>query len=320
MKRFIYILSLILATTSCQEEISTLAETSGDTINFVADIFEIEDVIATRGELITTQTIESFGVFAYGSYDSESADEASFMVNQSVTRNDDTWSYSPTKRWGSTVLFYAYSPYSPDSDTAITPSTSGGELVIDYKVPTDVLTQYDLMLSTPIVQSAGDVKLTFTHQLSAVSFAITGDGTRKVTAMSVKGLNNYGCLTQSSDGAVAWSGVGCDQTQIYSVEVVADITPSTTPKTLTADGYTLLMIPQVIPTVAAVEVTTVSLTNASDVQVLSLSFDSTQGEWEANNQYLYTMNITTSTDVTDVDLELAVEIVEWVETPEITLW
>ena len=135
---------------------------------------------ATRAEA-TTANLTEIGVFAYNTGSSDfdpSASSANLMNNQSVKKENGTWTYSPVKFWPANpndkVSFFAYAPHTanvPAGDQIRidrpTPRKSGSP-IIRYNTG---LGELDLLLSTGVMNCTnnhGPVQFTMKHALTKV--------------------------------------------------------------------------------------------------------------------------------------------------------
>lgn len=108
-----------------------------------------------RGEILTTNNLADFGVFAAytGQTDWASSDDIDFMFNQEVSKPDNAtaetkWTYSPLKYWpttqGDKISFFAYAPYEGKVNGAIkvkTEKNGTGIPEIAYTINPDYLTE-----------------------------------------------------------------------------------------------------------------------------------------------------------------------------------
>ena len=142
--------------------------------------FDVETLPGTRGSVIggnTLPTTESFRVYAWETVGSETTAmmtrDAGNAESNVVSNASGYW--APQKRYywptdeGATVSFYAVYP----KDHAVT--RTADDLTIDFTVPADVSSQYDMMAAkTEGIALAGTqdgaVPLAFSHLTSQVSF------------------------------------------------------------------------------------------------------------------------------------------------------
>jgi len=117
-----YIMGVIacvaLTMTSCSnDEIGGNNTKQGDPIEF--GVYLGRDAQGSRGTSITTEYLTKFGVTAYYM----NSDTPDIMYNQAVIKNGNSWTYSPVKYWptteGDVISFYAYAPYTEDSNGLI---------------------------------------------------------------------------------------------------------------------------------------------------------------------------------------------------------
>lgn len=117
-----YIMGVIACTaltmTSCSnDEIGGNNTKQGDPIEF--GVYLGRDAQGSRGTIITTENLTKFGVSAYYM----NSDTPDIMYNQAVIKNGNSWTYSPVKYWptaeGHNISFYAYAPYTENSNGLI---------------------------------------------------------------------------------------------------------------------------------------------------------------------------------------------------------
>lgn len=125
-----YIMGIIacaaLTMTSCSnDEIGGNNTKQGDPIEF--GVYLGRDAQGSRGTIITNDNLNKFGVTAYYM----NSDTPDIMYNQAVIKNGNSWTYSPVKYWptteGDVISFYAYAPYTEDSNGLIVLSDNTDE-------------------------------------------------------------------------------------------------------------------------------------------------------------------------------------------------
>lgn len=153
----------------------------------------------TRSQEVDSSNIESFGVFAgYASEAGLSSYKADYMNNVKVTRSSD-WTPTEEYLWpGQDALhFNAYSPYlEKTSSEGITGcDVSLGEPILNFKVPTKVSDQLDLLYASPINASSSPCTLSFLHALTCIRF-VTGAELAPciIKEISITGSSSSGSL------------------------------------------------------------------------------------------------------------------------------
>lgn len=137
----------------------------------------------TKGAI--TKDITKFGVHAYytnGKDFNATNSTPNFMYNQVVEGSEGgSWTYSPVKYWptavGDKISFFAYAPYSTESNGSFTLSenTVAGTPTITVAYPTDLTTMVDLVAGVAMNKTKangndpeGKVSFTLKHEMSRV--------------------------------------------------------------------------------------------------------------------------------------------------------
>lgn len=137
----------------------------------------------TKG--VVTKNIAKFGVHAYytnGTAFNAASSTPNFMYNQEVNGAEGgNWTYSPVKYWptavGDKISFFAYAPYSTESNGSFTLSTNtaAGTPTISVKYPEDLTKMVDLVAGVAMnkTKAKGNetedvVKFTLKHEMSRV--------------------------------------------------------------------------------------------------------------------------------------------------------
>lgn len=231
----------------------------------------------------------SFGVFAYvykGSWnEAKSSLQSPYMDNAEVKESGGYWCPIAEYRWPlaeKNIRFFAYAPYNalginlPEKDVTETP-------VIKYNVPSDVAKQKDILASCSEELTGGSnhepASLTFKHVLTAIKF-VSGDEMLpgKITRISLNGIYSTGNYTFETD---KWD-VGEEKGDFnYTFTKIMDGAPDVE---ITPEAATFMMIPQVLPEGAEIEVEFADrLSNVK--QTLSVSI--TGSEWPAGKTIEY---------------------------------
>ena len=199
MKKSLFFVALgALALTSCnQDEVKQ--------VNQDAVTFSVVAENASRGTVITTESIDAFNVTAYlqekytGPEGEYTANGTVFMDDMTVSKAEDgTWTPAVTKFWptSGTVNFYSYAPLSIQSGVKFDKTSQ----TIDYAVPTACEEQVDVLyaLNTGLSKANKNVGVNFRHALSQVLFrakCTKEDLKVYIQGVRVANVKNAGTLT-----------------------------------------------------------------------------------------------------------------------------
>ena len=161
------------------------------------------------------------------------------------------------------TTFFAYYPYSSSysssaSNSNPNPSFTPPSLLLTYSVPTDISKQVDLLSakSIPYLSSAQSiVSLLFNHALTAIQFKTGANLPSGITIKSISFKNIYfkGKHSLGTRGENAWT---VDQTQKRDFSLNLNYSSDgTAGKDITTPDNTFFLLPQVLPSDAALEVT-----------------------------------------------------------------
>lgn len=213
----------------------------------------------TRSAPVETSTFyDSFGVFTYvypGSW-SETL-KPDYMYNVEVTK-DSAWTTSYL--WpgnGSKIKFFAYAPYNGAGIT-LSALTTAGTPSIGYTVPNDVADQKDLLIAASGElpgNASGTAPLQFGHALTAVKF-VTGDNMMAGTVSKITISGVYSKATQKM-GASTWGSYGTLASFSQTLSLPVD---GTAGETITTPPQTFMMLPQILPGKAVIEIVFVDKT------------------------------------------------------------
>lgn len=246
-------------TATATEVLTLRGETEADTLfihSSVSETMGSPEAGQTRAAPVDDMsTYGAFGVFGY-SYTGSWTESLTpnLMYNVQIQQQGSVWAPSSVYYWpgaGKKVKFFAYAPYNGTGLT-LPSSTAIGTPVLSYTVPAAVADQKDLL----VAQSAelpGDqstaAPLTFNHALTAIKFVVGSDMLPgKITSISLKGV--YGNGTYKI-GDPTWSGFGAVKTFSQSLNFDTD---GTAGEAITAPAATFMMIPQMLPPSAEIEV------------------------------------------------------------------
>lgn len=180
----------------------------------------------------------------------------SFMYNQMIERNGNTWSYLPTKYWPTNandkISFFAYAPHNATGVTLCSTANQGFPY-LNYTVPTAEEDQIDLLAAKPLMNQSyasnpatpsdpttqGKISFTMQHALTKISiYAESSDlsAGKVVNSLSITAPQS-GKLTYNA-GGFDWSASADKSTYTATKK---DVTIAT------ADGNVLLGTFYLIP-------------------------------------------------------------------------
>ena len=276
-------------------------------------------VPSTRGAL--KKTVENFSLSAIcypGSYPEDETKvpwKPNFAYNLICTVNDSTASCPEHLLWPTNghVRFFAFAPVNSNSkDAPFTLSDADvvGSPKITYTVPDDIEKQHDLMAACTDATSA-EVNLQFCHILTAMKIVTAKDMIPgKITKVTLSGIPCTGTYTPNPTTGGTWSIDTENAAKTYTVEREIDINnndpdsdnPSsnyTDPddnnhlhgqnngKEVISDDLTLLMIPQILPAGAKLDI---EFTEALSGQTYTLSASLAGKTWPAGKIVTYSIS------------------------------
>ena len=182
---------------------------------------------------------------------------ASYMRTVRVKKSEawNTSYYWPGA--GRRISFFASAPYGSPGLTAFNDGASGTPPYLSYTVPADVADQKDLLVASS-TDRPGNTNtaeaLAMKHALTAVRF-VTGDDMLAGTVSKITLKNVYSTGKLPLTALPAWYDLGgtTDFAQTFSPEVVAP-DPQAPGTPLTPETATFMMLPQMLPTNAQIEV------------------------------------------------------------------
>lgn len=245
----------------------------------------------TRGTQVTsTAGINSFGVFAYTQ---QGGVEKLYMNNEQYTKNaENIFEAQTIYYWPGASLTFDFYTYSPYAATGLGLPGNAGSKILEYKVPTDVSKQQDLMLAVNKAVPGNNnaaVPLSFTHLLTAVNL-VSGsqmvDGT--ITSVKFTGLEGNGTIDMSNTAA-GWTYLAPTERTSYTVSPNVAISSSMAAGTnLLGEGNTFLLLPQTLNQ----DENTIEITiTKSDGTTRVLSSPLT-GNWAMGTTNTYRLSIT----------------------------
>ena len=215
---------------------------------------------ATRGEKVTIDNFySSFNVYGYafeGNWADANAPE--FIDNETVSKTDGVWQTLQQHIWPGKgyVRFVAYAPADLNG---LSVAAATGMPRFTYTVPSDVAEQKDFLVAATEVEGNGDgaVTLKFGHPLTAVRFVTSANiigGT--INSLSVKNVYSKATFTPAVSGTGALTGTwsGPSDAATYSQTLDLTVSDGVADQSVADGAKTFMLIPQTLPTGAAVTV------------------------------------------------------------------
>lgn len=260
----------------------------------------------------------------------------SFMYNQMIERNGNTWSYLPTKYWPTNandkISFFAYAPHNATGVTLCSTANQGFPY-LNYTVPTAEEDQIDLLAAKPLMNQSyasnpatpsdpttqGKISFTMQHALTKISiYAESSDlsAGKVVNSLSITAPQS-GKLTYNA-GGFDWSASADKSTYTATKK---DVTIAT------ADGNVLLGTFYLIPDRenSSLNITYTlkgeiagGVNPPTDERVITGQAFPDTYEWTPGTSIVYTLNITR----TDLEIVAESSSMEWTNgaTNEIELY
>ena len=233
----------------------------------------------SRGKMITTADFyDDYGLFIYEYPITKTwaADYSAILpkvVNEQVLKGRK---WKTNEFWpgaGAKLALYGYAPYNAAGVSALPTAATAGKPTFHYVTPTEAVDQKDLLVSeddqyvTPTNINGGvDVPgnynaiktLKFKHACTAVRIAVgTQMAPCTIKKIAIKGVYgeadyNYGAGTNLNEGKWEnYSSTLCNYT------LTADFTVSATDqnKVINSGKYTFMLLPQIVPDNAVIEIT-----------------------------------------------------------------
>lgn len=240
----------------------------------------------TRAAAVTTESFNSFGVYAYvyeGDDWASGQNVKPYFTAEKVTKsNGNLWTTSPTRFWPGEqyrMQFFACAPYDITQNVTVNDNTPK----FDYTVPKDVKDQKDLIVATADVRGNhnSSVELKFKHILTAVKVKAAEGVSGTITKVALTGIKNTGNYTF---GGTEWSNLDGSASFVQEFNPGKELDGSE--ETFVVDGdNTFMMIPQTLGENAALQIT------FSDGTVLTGSlFGKT--DWEMRHTVIYKISRT----------------------------
>lgn len=248
--------------------------------------FEGEQAL-TRGTPVGKDNFyDKFHVLAYWSKNGTSVDQ--FYMDEDAANNGSVWSTDQIYYWPGadhSFQFYAWAP--TDADKLTTPSTPQSK-ELSYTVPANAAEQKDIVVATT-TEIRGDnnnaVPLTFKHICTAVRFAVGSQmQPGQIKSVALKGVKNAGTYNMAN-GAWTLGDATADFSQTLDKETTGN--EGNGDEITSAEG-TFMMLPQILPAGATVEVVFVNANNED--RTLTASIGNT--EWKMGTTVTYKLSIT----------------------------
>lgn len=280
-------------------------ENAGDSLCVKAEVCDFggSDGIATKGALAKAMH-DNFGVTACFKGTGSASGYLFFNEQNNKPASGTTWTYDSGRIYywpGSSfnLDFYAYSPYSNAGLTTPVDNGDGAVPSISYVVPASVSSQADLLSAVSTDNSGSTnatVPLTFRHICTAVEF-VEGDDMQpgSITSIKVKGVRNSGSYSFGqtyTDDASAWT-LG-STTADFEALASSYTTSQTSGADIAGDSNCLIMLPQVLPDGASVEIAfTDNVTGKSRTLTASLAGQN----WPQGKRVRYRISISPDYDL-----------------------
>ncbi len=243
------------------------------------------NVKETRSMMVSSEDFhDSFGVLGYSFIDNWSEEALPDLMYDIEVSKESSWTTShhwPGGRWN--VRFFAYAPYH-GRGIELSGRDESGSPRLEYSVAPDVAAQEDLVVAAS-EDFRGDnglpATLSFDHALTAISF-VCGEDMEKGTIknIAVKGAYSKGTYDFEDRN---WHG----QNDTCDFNIPLDIPVSGAGETITSGETTLLLLPQVLPEGARIEVV---IDNGLSEHILSSSIAGS--EWLAGTSIVYYISST----------------------------
>lgn len=295
---FLPIISLLLWGCTKSDEMNN---TNGGGIDESTPItISIDSESLTRGTPVEDQAgMATVGMYCKHYKSSAPTAAIDKMSNEKFTYSDSGWSGENNVTWGHESLtdkytFFAYSPYCETEDSYISTSATDEEMLVEYTTPANSADHRDLLIALPrksiYPQTGGSVYLEFKHTLAKVSFSVRGDGSKKISSITI---NNVVSEATYSTSTGEWTNE--ETTASFTADISTDVTPGNTEQNLTGDDAYFFMLPQDLEG-KTITVKTVTTDGAATEEEEEISFIAGQ-KWEAGEGYNYVVNTRDDTSI-----------------------
>ncbi len=295
---FLPIISLLLWGCAKSDEMNNI---NGGGIDESTPItISIDSESLTRGTPVEDQAgMATVGIYCkhYKSSAPTTVDDR--MSNEKFTYSDSEWSGENSVTWGHESLtdkytFFAYSPYCEAEDNYISTSATDEEMLVEYTTPANSSDHRDLLIALPrksiYPQTGGSVYLEFKHTLAKVSFSVRGDGSKKISSITINDVVSKATYSTSTG---EWTNE--ETTASFTADISTDVTPNDTEQNLTDDDAYFFMLPQDLEG-KTITVKTVTTDGAATEEEEDISFIAGQ-KWEAGEGYNYVVNTRDDTSI-----------------------
>lgn len=249
--------------------------------------FEGEQAL-TRGTPVTRDNFyDKFHVLAYWKKNGTLVDNQ-FYMDENATNNGSVWNTEQTYYWPGAEHSFQFYAWAPTVANGLTTPSTPQSTVLTYTVPAEATAQKDIVVATTD-EIQGDnnkaVPLTFKHICTAVRFAVGSQmqpgSIKSVTLKDVKNAGTY-------DMAAGTWLLG-EATTDFSQDLNKTTTGNETDgdEITSADG-TFMMLPQILPDGAIVEVKFFNANN--EERTLTASIGNTV--WTMGTTVTYKLSIT----------------------------
>lgn len=253
----------------------------------------------------------------WGWYSKDGSVPGQVFDHENVSWSSGAWGYEGVKYWyvGYTYNFQALFPATEDLGNATTVTCSqNGDLSID---DFDATQSHDLMIAsqsgiTPQAnQDPGSVSFSFKHQLAKLQFQVKAAG-RDLTVTSFK-LNGVTCkadFAHTSTGSTWSNSVLSRADDNYFAATNISVTTAT-PANILGD---VLVPPQTDLTSAEITINYRYDFDTNDRSATVKLSDLATKQWDAGQQYAYTLSISAA------QLSINVQILDWEEENTSVSW
>lgn len=249
--------------------------------------FEGEQALTRSTPVTKDNFYDKFHVLAYWKKNGTLVD-SQFYMDENATNNGSVWSTEQTYYWPGaehSFQFYAWAP--TDANGLTTPSAPQNKSLA-YTVPKEATEQKDIVVATT-EEIQGDkntaVPLTFKHICTAVRFVVGSQmQPGSIKSVALKGVKNAGTYDMA---AGKW--VLGETTTDFSQDLNKATTGNETDgNAITSAEGTFMMLPQILPDGAIVEVKFVNANNEDRTLTASIG----KAEWKMGTTVTYKLSIT----------------------------
>lgn len=259
-----------------------LQSAEGDTIPFSLKTMATD--MPTKGVPMTSFT--TFQVYAMQHNGTDTPRQ--LFGNEQVTQNGTVWTTANTYYWPQAPRELSFWAIAGTGATTLRPRHVAGSMQLDYTVPSDPVSQPDLMMAytDPMRPTGGTnmlVPMSFYHIFSSVKFVV-GKTMQpgKVKTITVSGINATGTCTTGT-----WTDIRNPQSFTLNIDK-ATTGAEHKGDELSAPNLTLMMIPQTLGDNASVTVEF----EREDGTVRSHTASLASQQWNRGICYIYSIGVT----------------------------